>query len=89
MKTKENKEIQKVALRMIATIDKAFDELSDKAGHEFADTAYNAVAMTMVVHVCASLAKNRGKKAYQQYWEEVTEIMNGLVEQLACEETRH
>lgn len=89
MKTKETKEVQKVALRMIATIDKAFDELSDKAGHEFADTAYNAVAMTMLTRVCAGLVENRGQKAFEQYWEDVTEVMNDLVQQLACKETRH
>jgi hypothetical protein len=86
---KDAKAMQKVALRMILAIDKSFDDLAKKSGHEFAEGTYNAVAMTMLTRVCAGLVENRGKKAFEQYWEEVTEIMNDLVQQLACKETRH
>jgi hypothetical protein len=86
---KDVKEMQKVALRMILTIDKSFDDLSKKSGHEFAEGTYNAVAMTMLTRICAGLVENRGKKAFEQYWEDVTEVMNELVENLTCQETRH
>ena len=86
---KDAKAMQKVALRMILAIDKSFDDLAKKSGHEFAEGTYNAVAMTMLTRVCAGLAENRGQKAFEQYWEDVTEVMNDLVQQLACKETRH
>lgn len=86
---KDIKAMQKVALRMILAIDQSFDDLAKKSGHEFAEGTYNAVAMTMLTRICAGLIENRGQKAFEQYWEEVTEIMNDLVEQLACQETRH
>ena len=85
----ESKEMQKVALRMILAIDESFDGLAKKSGHEFAEKVYNAVAMTMLTCICAGLVENRGQKAFEQYWEEVTEVMNDLVEKLACQETRH
>ena len=86
---KDAKAMQKVALRMILAIDKSFDDLAKKSGHEFAEGAYNAVAMTMLTRICAGLVENRGQKAFEQYWEDVTEVMNDLVQQLACQETRH
>jgi hypothetical protein len=86
---KDSKAMQKVALRMISAIDKSFDDLAKKSGHEFAEGTYNAVAMTMLTRVCAGLVENRGQKAFEQYWEDVTEVMNDLVQQLACQDTRH
>ena len=86
---KDIEAMQKVALRMVLAIDQSFDDLAKKSGHEFAEGTYNAVAMTMLTRICAGLIENRGQKAFEQYWEDVTEVMNQLVEQLACQETRH
>ena len=74
---------------MILAIDKSFDDLAKKSGHEFAEGTYNAVAMTMLTRICAGMALNRGQHAFEEYWSDITDTMKELVEQIACKETRH
>ena len=84
-----DKEIAKIALRVVATIDNTFDELAKRVDYKTAEGAYNAVAMTMLTRICAGMALNRGQHEFEEYWSDITDTMKELVKQIACKETRH
>ena len=89
MKDEEAKEMHKIIVNMISMIDRSCYEVYEKLGQESAELAFNAVVFAMLTRICSGLAENRGQGAFKNYWEEITEVMNKLVEHIDCHETRH
>ena len=89
MKDKEAQEMHKIIVNMISMIDQSCYEVSEKLGQEAAERAFNAVVFAMLTRICGGLAENRGQGAFKNYWEQITELMNKLVDHIDCQQTRH
>lgn len=83
------REIAKVASRVVGVIDNTMTRLADKSGHQMAEAVYNAVALTMLTRICVGLSENRGADAYKHYWHDVTETMDDIIERYGCTTVKH